>query len=76
MILKFDPKVPLLKFGVSPDGFQVAMADGTTRYIKLPVKDEVIRPYLSGNNGIPSRLVKAPSAERRRQRLQRTTHQG
>ncbi|HZZ78576.1 MAG TPA: TIGR03067 domain-containing protein [Gemmataceae bacterium] len=51
--LKFDPKGPLPRFGVIPGGFQVVMADATPRFVKLPVKDEVIRPYLTGNNGMP-----------------------
>jgi hypothetical protein len=51
--LPYDPKGALPKFGISKDGFHVAFADGSVRFIRSSVPEDVLRIYLTGNNGIP-----------------------
>jgi hypothetical protein len=51
--LPYDPKGALPKFGVSNDGFHAAFADGSVRFIRAGVPEDVLRIYLTGNNGIP-----------------------
>ncbi len=51
--LPYDPKGPLPKFGVAPDGFNALFADAAVRLIRPTVPDEVLRPYLTCNNGTP-----------------------
>ena len=50
--LPYDPKGQLPKFGVTPDGFNALMGDGSVRFIRASVREDVLRPYLTGNNGI------------------------
>jgi uncharacterized membrane protein len=54
--LPFDPKGPLPKFGLSPDGFNVAMCDGTVRFIRAGTPAETIRAMITRNGGEPFEL--------------------
>ena len=49
--LPFDPKGPLPKFGVSPDGFNAVFGDATVRFIRAGTPDEVIRALITRNGG-------------------------
>ena len=49
--LPFDPKGPLPKFGLYPDGFNVLFGDGTVRYIRATTPDAVIRAMITRNGG-------------------------
>ena len=49
--LPFDPKGPLPKFGVSPDGFNAAFCDGTVHFIRAGTPDEVLRAMITRNGG-------------------------
>ncbi len=49
--LPFDPKGPLPKFGVTPDGFNVLFADGSVRFVRPTVPEEVLRAYITRNGG-------------------------
>jgi hypothetical protein len=49
--LAYDPKGSLPKLGVSANGFHVAMADGSIRFIRATTPEKILRPYLTGNNG-------------------------
>ncbi len=51
--LPYDPKGPLPKFGISPAGFNAALADGSVRWIPATVPEAVLRPYLTCDNGMP-----------------------
>jgi uncharacterized protein (TIGR03067 family) len=51
--LPYDPKGPLPKFGVVPAGFNAAFADGSVRFIPAGVPEKILRPYLTGDNGMP-----------------------
>jgi uncharacterized protein (TIGR03067 family) len=51
--LAFDPKGPLPKFGVVPAGFNACFCDGTVRFIDAKTPENVLRPYLTCNNGMP-----------------------
>jgi hypothetical protein len=57
--LTYDPKGPLPKFGVSPQGFNAAFADGTVRFIGANVADDILRPYFTCNNGMPRQPLPA-----------------
>lgn len=50
--LAYDPKGPLPKFGVTPAGFNVLFADASTRFVPSTVSEKVLRPYLTGDNGM------------------------
>jgi hypothetical protein len=51
--LAYDPKGPLPKLGVTPQGFNVAMCDGVVRFVNANVAEDVLRPYLTCQNGMP-----------------------
>ena len=57
--LAYDPKGPLPKFGVAPTGFNALFGDATVRLISPKVAEEVLRPYLTGNNGLPRQPLDA-----------------
>jgi len=50
--LIYEPKGPLPKFGVVPAGFNAAFGDGTVRFIDAKTPEDVLRPYLTCNNGV------------------------
>ena len=50
--LPFDPNGPLPALGRSPDGFQVGLADGSTRWIdKRKVSEQTLRAAITRNGG-------------------------
>ena len=51
--LPYDLKGPLPKFGVVPAGFNALFADASVKFISAKVPDEVLRPYLTCENGRP-----------------------
>jgi uncharacterized protein (TIGR03067 family) len=51
--LPYDPAGPLPKFGVAPAGFNVLLVDVTVVFVRSSVPEKVLRPYLTGNNGMP-----------------------
>ena len=51
--LPYNPNGPLPKLGISPEGFNALMADGSVRFIRSTTREDVLRPYLTGNNGLP-----------------------
>jgi hypothetical protein len=49
--LPYDPKAPLPKFGIAPDGFNVLMGDGSVRFIRATTPEDVLRAYITRNGG-------------------------
>ena len=49
--LPFDPKGALPKFGITPDGFNAAMCDGTVRFIRADTSADIIRAMITRNGG-------------------------
>ena len=49
--LPFGPGVPLPKLGLNSSGFNFAMADGSTRWVKLPISDKTLRAAITRNAG-------------------------
>ena len=49
--LPFGPGVPLPKLGLSSSGFNVVMADGSTRWIKQPISDQSLRSAITRTPG-------------------------
>jgi hypothetical protein len=49
--LPFDPKGPLPKFGVSPDGFNALFGDGVVRFIRSTTPEETLRALITRNGG-------------------------
>ncbi len=51
--LPYDPKKPLPKLGgLFADGFNILMADGSVRFVKTGVKEEVLRRAITRNDGL------------------------
>src|SRR6202035_2688673 len=51
--LPFDPKGPLPKFGVSPDGFHVLLAEGSVRFVRSTISEQTLRRAITRNDGEP-----------------------
>ena len=50
--LEYDPKKPLPKFGgISPEGFWVALADGSVRFLTHKAKESTLRAAITRNGG-------------------------
>ncbi|MSU77990.1 MAG: DUF1559 domain-containing protein [Gemmataceae bacterium] len=49
--LPYNPNGPLPKFGLTPDGFLAAFGDGTVRFIRANVPENVIRALITRNGG-------------------------
>jgi hypothetical protein len=49
--LPFGPGVPLPKLGLTSSGFNVVMADASTRWIKQPISDRSLRAAITRNEG-------------------------
>jgi prepilin-type processing-associated H-X9-DG protein len=49
--LPYDPKGPLPKFGVSPDGFNVLMGDGSVHFVRSTTPQDVLRAYITRAGG-------------------------
>jgi hypothetical protein len=47
--LPFDPKAPLPKFGVSPDGFHALFGDATVRFIRAGTSPDTVRAMITRN---------------------------
>ncbi len=49
---EYDPKKPLPKLGaISPEGFWVAMADGSVRFLSHTIKESTLRAAITRNGG-------------------------
>jgi len=51
--LRFDPNALLPKLGLTDDGFNVLLADGSVRFIKKPVDEKLIKAAITRNGGEP-----------------------
>jgi prepilin-type processing-associated H-X9-DG protein len=50
--LEYDPKKPLPKLGGHfADGFHILFADGSVRFIELPVSEKILRSWITINGG-------------------------
>jgi hypothetical protein len=49
--LRFDPNALMPKLGVSEDGFNVLLADGTVRYLKKPADERQLKAAITRNGG-------------------------
>lgn len=51
--LPYDPKGPLPKFGISPDGFHVLLGDGSVRFIRSTISEATLRAAITCSDGMP-----------------------
>jgi hypothetical protein len=49
--LPYDPMGPLPKFGVSPDGFNALLADGSVHFVRSTTPENVLRAYITRAGG-------------------------
>jgi hypothetical protein len=51
--LPYDPKGPLPKFGVWPDGFHVLMGDASVRFVRSTISERTLRHAITCSDGNP-----------------------
>jgi prepilin-type processing-associated H-X9-DG protein len=49
--LRFDPNALLPKLGLTDDGFNVLLADGSVRFVKKPVDEKIIKAAITRSGG-------------------------
>ena len=51
--LTFDPKGPLPRFGIHPDGFNVLLGDGSVRFLSSKISETTLRNAITADDGQP-----------------------